>query len=128
MLTIAAGDNVVRLLPPLIIDEAEHRRRRSRMIERACATLVACGEARQPGCSLMAKRSIRHFIDLIDIPPADLRAIIAAARAMKKRARPRQAVRSAGQTLAMIFDKPSTRTRDLVRGRRCASSAAMSSR
>ena len=32
----------------------------------------------------MAKRSIRHFIDLIDIPSADLRAIIAAARAMKK--------------------------------------------
>ena len=32
----------------------------------------------------MAKRSLRNFIDLIDVPPADLRAIIAAARAMKK--------------------------------------------
>ena len=58
----------------------------------------------------MAKRSIRHFIDLIDIPSADLRAIIASARAMKK-ARSRAKRPLAGQTLAMIFDKPSTRTR-----------------
>jgi ornithine carbamoyltransferase len=58
----------------------------------------------------MAKRSIRHFIDLIDIRPADLRAIIAAARAMKK-ARGRGKRPLSGQTLAMIFDKPSTRTR-----------------
>jgi ornithine carbamoyltransferase len=58
----------------------------------------------------MAKRSIRHFIDLTDIRPADLRAIIAAARAMKK-SRSRSKKPLAGQTLAMIFDKPSTRTR-----------------
>jgi len=60
----------------------------------------------------MARRSVRHFIDLIDVPSSDLRAIIAAARAMKKRsknARGRKPL--AGQTLAMIFDKPSTRTR-----------------
>jgi ornithine carbamoyltransferase len=59
----------------------------------------------------MARRnSIRHFIDLIDIRPADLRAIIATARTMKKsRTRGRKLL--AGQTLAMIFDKPSTRTR-----------------
>jgi ornithine carbamoyltransferase len=58
----------------------------------------------------MAKRSIRHFIDLTDIRPADLRAIIATARAMKK-SRGRGKKPLAGQTLAMIFDKPSTRTR-----------------
>ena len=58
----------------------------------------------------MAKRSIRHFIDLIDIRPADLRAILTHARAMKK-ARGRGKRPLAGQTLAMIFDKPSTRTR-----------------
>jgi ornithine carbamoyltransferase len=58
----------------------------------------------------MAKRSIRHFVDLIDIRPADLRAIIASARAMKKsRGRGRRPL--AGQTMAMIFDSPSTRTR-----------------
>ena len=60
----------------------------------------------------MAKRKLRHFIDLIDIPPADLRAIIASARAMKKSKGGTRAKRPlASQTLAMIFDKPSTRTR-----------------
>jgi len=58
----------------------------------------------------MAKRSIRHFIDLVDIRPADLRAIIATARAMKK-SRGRGKKPLAGQTLAMIFESPSTRTR-----------------
>ena len=58
----------------------------------------------------MPKRSIRHFIDLTDVRPADLRAIIATARAMKK-TRGRGKKLLAGQTLAMIFDKPSTRTR-----------------
>ena len=60
----------------------------------------------------MAKRKLRHFIDLIDIPSADLRAIIASARAMKKSKGGTRAKRPlASQTLAMIFDKPSTRTR-----------------
>ena len=60
----------------------------------------------------MAKRKLRHFIDLIDIPPADLRAIIVSARAMKKSKGGTRAKRPlASQTLAMIFDKPSTRTR-----------------
>jgi len=57
---------------------------------------------------------IRHFLDLIDVPAIDLRNIIAASRAMKaQRASARKAAERplAGQTLAMIFDKPSTRTR-----------------
>jgi ornithine carbamoyltransferase len=58
----------------------------------------------------MAKRGIRHFIDLIDISPSDLRAILASARAMKK-SRTRGKKLLADHTLAMIFDKPSTRTR-----------------
>ena len=56
---------------------------------------------------------IRHFLDLIDVPPAELRAIIAVSRAMKdarREARPTQQP-LAGKTLAMIFDRPSTRTR-----------------
>ncbi len=54
--------------------------------------------------------SVRHFLDLIDVPAADLRAMIDAARSMKaKRA---AGVRPlAGKTLAMIFERPSTRTR-----------------
>lgn len=54
---------------------------------------------------------IRHFLDLIDIPKGELQGIIAASRDMKDRG-PSAAVRPlAGKTLAMIFDKPSTRTR-----------------
>jgi ornithine carbamoyltransferase len=54
--------------------------------------------------------SIRHFLDLIDIPAAELRRMIDAARAMKaKRAAADRPL--AGKTLAMIFERPSTRTR-----------------
>lgn len=62
----------------------------------------------------MSPNGIRHFLDLIEIPKVELRSIIAAALAMKAR---RKSGRSgaerplAGQTLAMVFDKPSTRTR-----------------
>ena len=52
----------------------------------------------------------RDFLDLIDIPPPDLRGMIEASRAMKAR-RERAARPLEGKTLAMIFDKPSTRTR-----------------
>jgi ornithine carbamoyltransferase len=53
---------------------------------------------------------VRHFLDLIDIPAADLRRMIEDARLMKSK--PGRADRPlAGKTLAMIFEKPSTRTR-----------------
>jgi acetylornithine/N-succinyldiaminopimelate aminotransferase len=39
MITVAAGDNVVRLLPPLVISEAEIAEAISR-IDRACARLA----------------------------------------------------------------------------------------
>jgi ornithine carbamoyltransferase len=56
---------------------------------------------------------IRHFLDLIDIPTAELRGMIDASRAMKaKLKREGRGERPlAGRTLAMIFDRPSTRTR-----------------
>jgi ornithine carbamoyltransferase len=54
--------------------------------------------------------SVRHFLDLIDIPAADLRKMIEAARAMKAK-RDRAERPLAGKTLAMIFERPSTRTR-----------------
>jgi ornithine carbamoyltransferase len=53
----------------------------------------------------------RHFIDLIDISPGELRAIIEDSRAMKARVHTSGAHPIAGKMLAMIFDKPSTRTR-----------------
>jgi ornithine carbamoyltransferase len=53
----------------------------------------------------------RHFLDLIDIAPGELRGIIDDSRAMKARVRLPGAPPIAGKMLAMIFDKPSTRTR-----------------
>jgi ornithine carbamoyltransferase len=53
----------------------------------------------------------RHFLDLIDIAPSDLRAIIEDSRAMKQRGRDQADRVITGKVLAMIFDKPSTRTR-----------------
>jgi ornithine carbamoyltransferase len=54
----------------------------------------------------------RDFLDLIDIPPPELRGMIEASRAMKARRERARAERPLeGRTLAMIFDKPSTRTR-----------------
>src|ERR1700736_773506 len=53
----------------------------------------------------------RHFLDLIDIAPGELRGILDESRAMKSRVRNPAAHPIAGKILAMIFDKPSTRTR-----------------
>jgi ornithine carbamoyltransferase len=54
--------------------------------------------------------TVRHFLDLIDVPAVELRKIIDLARAMKAK-RPRNEHLLAGKTLAMIFERPSTRTR-----------------
>jgi ornithine carbamoyltransferase len=56
----------------------------------------------------VSANGIRHFLDLIDIPSSELHGIIAASRAMKGGGAPKPL---AGKTLAMIFDRPSTRTR-----------------
>jgi len=54
--------------------------------------------------------NVRHFLDLIEVPAADLRGMIETARAIKGR-RDRRERPLAGKTLAMIFERPSTRTR-----------------
>ncbi len=52
----------------------------------------------------------RHFLDLNDIPPTDLKAILKNAHALKaKKFNPPQLFK--GLSLAMVFDKRSTRTR-----------------
>lgn len=61
----------------------------------------------------MSANGPRHFLDLKDIPTPVLAGMIDHARKMKA-ARARGDLGSkplAGKTLAMIFDKPSTRTR-----------------
>jgi ornithine carbamoyltransferase len=55
-------------------------------------------------------KGVRHLLDLIEVPAADLRGIIDAARAMKSHREPGKRP-LAGKTLAMIFERPSTRTR-----------------
>ena len=62
----------------------------------------------------MSASSIRHFLDLGDIRSKDLRGMIEASRAMKERLKrdgPLGKAPLKGKTLAMIFDRPSTRTR-----------------
>ncbi len=54
--------------------------------------------------------AVRHFLDLVDVPTGDLRRMIEDARAMKAKA-PTDSRPLAGKTLAMIFERPSTRTR-----------------
>ena len=58
--------------------------------------------------------AVRHFLDLSEIPAPELRRILDHAVAIKGRWRrglPSRDKPLAGKTLAMIFDKPSTRTR-----------------
>ena len=60
----------------------------------------------------MSARAVRHFLDLIDIPRDQLRGMITTSRAIKAKRASGAADRPlAGKTLAMIFERPSTRTR-----------------
>jgi ornithine carbamoyltransferase len=60
----------------------------------------------------VSANGIRHFVDLIDIPSSELKGIVATSRAIKGGSGTLAAARPlAGKTIAMIFDKPSTRTR-----------------
>ncbi len=55
---------------------------------------------------------IKHFIDLSTVPATELRAILEDAKARKARLKAGEVERPyAGKVLAMIFEKPSTRTR-----------------
>ena len=59
----------------------------------------------------MSGNGLRHFLDIADVPPKELRAMVDASRAMKGRRERADSRPLEGRTLAMIFDKPSTRTR-----------------
>jgi ornithine carbamoyltransferase len=62
----------------------------------------------------MSADGLRHFLDLAEIPAQELRRIVETSRAMKaaqKLRRDKVDHPLIGRTLAMIFDKPSTRTR-----------------
>jgi ornithine carbamoyltransferase len=60
----------------------------------------------------MTTNGVRHFLDLIDIPKPVLAGMIDHSRAMKaEHKKGKLSAPLAGKTLAMVFDKPSTRTR-----------------
>ena len=60
----------------------------------------------------MSATGIRHFLDLTEIPASELRGMIEASRSMKRHgANGAVGGPLAGKTLAMIFERPSTRTR-----------------
>jgi ornithine carbamoyltransferase len=60
----------------------------------------------------VSANGVRHFLDLIDIPRKQLREMIDKSRVMKKGRRGAAGKGPlAGKTMAMIFDRPSTRTR-----------------
>src|SRR5437868_9954619 len=58
-------------------------------------------------------KALRHFLDLNEIPTKELRNMLALSIAMKAKlkghGKPKKPLE--GKTLAMIFEKPSTRTR-----------------
>ncbi|HQS11054.1 MAG: ornithine carbamoyltransferase [Rhizobiales bacterium 24-66-13] len=55
---------------------------------------------------------VRHFLDLSDIPAVELRRVLELSKDLKAKRKAGTAERPlAGKSLAMVFDKPSTRTR-----------------
>jgi ornithine carbamoyltransferase len=62
----------------------------------------------------MSAGGVRHFLDLTDFSGEELRRVLDASAAIKAARRKGELARErplAGKTLAMVFDKPSTRTR-----------------
>ncbi len=60
----------------------------------------------------MSTNGVRHFLDLADLSSQELRRMIELARDLKQRRRTaRSSAPLSGRTLAMIFERPSTRTR-----------------
>src|SRR5205807_1416669 len=128
------GDAVGRCRDGVARPKAAHRRRR-----RKCGAVPAAADrersrdraiggttrARLRGafrCSAETgggamTRALRHFLDLSELPTKELRNMLAASVAMKARLKaqkhqgekPKKPLE--GKTLAMIFEKPSTRTR-----------------
>jgi ornithine carbamoyltransferase len=62
----------------------------------------------------MSANGVRHFLDLTEVPKAELRGMLKASSAMKAKLKSKGPLAErplAGKTLALIFEKPSTRTR-----------------
>ena len=112
LLTVGAGDNVVRFLPPLIVTEAEIEEAVQRL-ERACVALSggqlqkAAGD--EHGAAAFS-RSQRDADQGAAQHPRRQRRHEGEAEGAEEAGRSRDKPLE-GKTLAMIFEKPSTRTR-----------------
>ena len=106
LLTIGAGDNVVRLLPPLVVSEADVADAVAQARPRLPRTR---SQGRLRGFPIMTAAP-RHFLDICDFDAATLNGIIARARAMKNarrdwpkgRREPGEPLK--GRMLALIFE------------------------
>src|SRR5947208_9312936 len=62
-------------------------------------------------------KSVRHFLDISELPPMELRNMLALGADMKAKLKAQEKLDETGKkplegkTLAMIFERPSTRTR-----------------
>ena len=57
-------------------------------------------------------KAVRHFLDINELPIRELRNMLAAGAAMKAKLKAHEKAQKPleGKTLAMIFERPSTRT------------------
>src|SRR6185369_2035189 len=89
----------------------DRHRSRDRGQRRAAGARLHCACRQQEGGKLMSK-SPKHFLDINELPLSELKSMLDASSAMKAKQKAHQPVRPLeGKTLAMIFERPSTRTR-----------------
>ena len=122
---VPSGDLVARAARPEAADR--RRRRQCRALPRAADRFRIRNRAIGPeprtrlhragwrqvqeGGGVMSK-SLRHFLDISELPPKELRNMLAASVAMKAKQKAHVSNKPLeGKTLAMIFERPSTRTR-----------------
>ena len=99
LLVLTAGDNALRLAPPLVLGRGRRRAGARPIVD-------AEPDRRRAG--------MKHFLSIRDLDPADgRRASSASPPSSRPRAEGPRPVRRRcpGRTLAMIFEKPSLRTR-----------------
>jgi len=114
LLTVGAGDNVVRFLAPLIVSESEIEESVQRL-ERACVALS--GEKLKKAAGVMSA-SLRHFLDISELPPKELRNMLAASLALKAKLKAHEINKPLeGKTLAMIFERAVDPHQGVVRRR-----------
>ena len=117
LLSVAAGDNVIRLVPPLVITDADVAESVAMIRRAARRSRPSARGSRQVSGARQLTRDFdagaeppRHFLDLRHFEPAVLRQMLDVSRGFKQAGVPNSRP-LAGKTLAMIFEKPSTRTR-----------------